>query len=623
MGALSVVILYDKTLGAGKRRDAEVLEVFGRQVNNILKNKIGSVRIVDPREHPVHCDVQVHLEFPVLANLAWSRVNMLVVNPAKYTRDYYAAIHHHFDFIIFRSKATMTRFCESGAVPLEKAWYLPVETKWSRGKKGVVPKKELVMFVGGSVAKEDAARHIIAKWREEYPHLTVYAMRNFMNTSQEKKEQKSKKASVRNVLDIADELGDIYENIEGPPSWVTMRIGNYTDEERQDIIMRTRGVIVAATTDDAGHTMIEALELGAIVIANDIEAYADIAERLRYKDSIIRMAIPKISVGMDIVSDFTAITRADIDRVVGEFSEMYEKPLRLINANTAGESPENYYAKVWKRVSDLIDERPIRKYVPPVLQIDDCPDISVVTLIYNRRKFFNVASHNMLLTDYPKGKIEWIIVDDSDDVADSASDLIVKFQNQHPEFRNISYVPLTEKKSIGVKRNLGVQLATTDIVLMMDDDDHYPQTSFRRRVAWLQSTWPNGAKPACVGCSSIAMYDLVRGVSAVNVPPYNLLPASRISEATLTFYKKFWETNKFPDVSMSEGEKWLAGREAELMEIAPQQIIVAFNHGKNASTRQIPDRADKGCFWGFPREYLEFIHDAAGLQVEWTDKKKN
>jgi hypothetical protein len=116
------------------------------------------------------------------------------------------------------------------------------------------------------------------------------------------------------------------------------------------------------------------------------------------------------------------------------------------------------------------------------------------------------------------------------------------------------------------------------------------------------------------------MYDLVKAVSAVNVPPHDLPIGARLSEATLTFYKLFWEEKHFPEVDMAEGEEWIRGREIITMEIPPQQIIVAFNHKQNSSSRKIPDRPDKGCFWGFPKEYLQFIHEVAGMKIEWEDK---
>ena len=50
----------------------------------------------------------------------------------------------------------------------------------------------------------------------------------------------------------------------------------------------------------------------------------------------------------------------------------------------------------------------------------------------------------------------------------------------------------------------------------------------------------------------------------------------------------------------------------------PQQIIVAMNHTTNASSRRIPaeGEANNGCFWGFPKELLEFLHGLVGISVE-------
>jgi len=179
----------------------------------------------------------------------------------------------------------------------------------------------------------------------------------------------------------------------------------------------------------------------------------------------------------------------------------------------------------------------------------------------------------------------------------------------------IVYVPLPKKTSVATKRNIGTKRATADIVLMMDDDDHYPETSFRRRVAWLtKHPW----QPKAVAATTIACYDLVKGISAVNVPPTGLPLGQRVSEATLTFYKSWWAEKGFPAaVQIGEGEDFVAGREHEVLEIPPQQVIVAFSHGKNASSRRIPSGAEvkPGCFWGFPKEFLVFVHGLAGVKV--------
>jgi len=251
---------------------------------------------------------------------------------------------------------------------------------------------------------------------------------------------------------------------------------------------------------------------------------------------------------------------------------------------------------------------------PPILAPADCPPISIVTLLYNRKRFFDPACHNIMISDYPHDKIEWVIVEDSDDPAESAINDVIPVAANSKTIQ-IVYVPLTQKMSVSAKRNLGVERAKNTIVLMMDDDDHYPDTSFRRRVAWL-TLHPWAPKVVCA--TTIACYDLVKGISAVNVPPLGLPLGQRISEATLTFRKTWWETNRFPEaVQVGEGEGLITGREQDVLEIPPQQVIVAFSHGKNTSSRRIPSDAEikPGCFWEFPKEYLVFIHGLAGVKI--------
>lgn len=272
----------------------------------------------------------------------------------------------------------------------------------------------------------------------------------------------------------------------------------------------------------------------------------------------------------------------------------------------------------------VLERRPSKGVIhcPPILHVTDCPSISIVTPTYNRRKMIEIAFHNLIATDYPQDKIEWVVIEDNEDSTAMSSELIMNFQVNNPAIQ-VKYIPIQGRMSIGMKRNLGCENAKNDIILFMDDDDHYPVTSFRRRVAWLTkgSTFKDVQIAAC---TTIALYDLVRGVSAVNVPPLGLGFGKRISEATLTFTKKAWLDRPFEDVSISEGENWIKGREEQCIELPPQQIIVAFSHSSNKSSRRIPpsDVKEVSCFWGFPKEYLVFIHGLAGIEIEETKEKK-
>ena len=252
----------------------------------------------------------------------------------------------------------------------------------------------------------------------------------------------------------------------------------------------------------------------------------------------------------------------------------------------------------------------IPKHMPPLLHPSDCPPISVITLVHNRPKFIENACINLLSSDYPRDKIEWVVVDDSDP-EQSPSNRIIQFAEKF-EPGKISYIPLLEKKSIGYKRNLAVEKAAHNILVMMDDDDHYPHTSFRRRVAYLLK---GRRRFEAATCTTIAMYDLLKGTSAVNVPPYTLSLGERCSEASMVFTRDFWRTRPFEETNMAEGESFLKGREQLIAEMPPQQMIVALSHGTNLSSRKMPD-TKPSCFWGFPRPLLEFLHGIVGVKIE-------
>ena len=283
----------------------------------------------------------------------------------------------------------------------------------------------------------------------------------------------------------------------------------------------------------------------------------------------------------------------------------------MIGADAGAEE----FTAVVGRVIGLVGERRPKKgnyHCPPVLMQADCPAVSIITPTRERRGMIDIAFHNLMATDYPADKIEWVVIEDGEDSTKGASDLIMSFQVNNPAIR-VKYIPIQGTMSIGEKRNIGVEHASHDIIMFMDDDDHYPVTSFRRRVAWLLSR-PD--RDIAV-CTTIALYDLLRGVSAVNMPPLNIPLGERVSEATLTFRRSAWLERKFSNVSSSEGADWITGREAKVLEMLPQQIIVAFSHRGNSSGRRIPAADAKvGCFWGFPKEYLIFVHKLAGVEVE-------
>ena len=99
----------------------------------------------------------------------------------------------------------------------------------------------------------------------------------------------------------------------------------------------------------------------------------------------------------------------------------------------------------------------------------------------------------------------------------------------------------------------------------------------------------------------------------MNVPPLDLAPEERVSEASMAFTRRFWETRPFPDgVSIAEGEAFLVGRIKETAEVPPDGVIVSFLHGGNATSRRVPEETEaNGCHYGFDDSYFTYVSGMA------------
>jgi glycosyltransferase involved in cell wall biosynthesis len=240
---------------------------------------------------------------------------------------------------------------------------------------------------------------------------------------------------------------------------------------------------------------------------------------------------------------------------------------------------------------------------------DDLPDVSIVTLTRDRRVFMPLAKYSYMIQSYPEDKLEWIVVDDGDD---SIEDTLIGVPH-------VNYIRCEKGMTIGEKRNLGVQNAMFDIIVMMDDDDVYPNNSVLQRVAMMLKA------PAkdCGFSTAIPCYDITKFSSFMNVPPYQLPMAQRVSEATLVFTKKFWEQRKFTNVQIAEGETFISGREQMCREISPQEVIVSLLHPKNTSSRKVPDMKEpNGCHYGF-NENLFTLVTQIGEQLNSGGQKES
>jgi len=556
---MKIIVLANKSNQFGLQKDVDG-----------LRKALGgyNVKHCDPLEAPVPADILIHLEVPIYGWASWARTNILMVNPEHWL-EIWDPYLFKFDVVVTRDELTAQLFSKKAKEVVCIPWGLAPCAASS-----VKPVADSFVWVlGGSVNKRAYVPLLLSVWKPTYPQLNIFTVEPF------------------------DLSGAV------PPN-VIVSCGDLSPNDRE-IFKSFKGHVCCSQAEGFGYTAAEAEQNGSFAIMNSLPCYLN-----DYVDStgVCFLSSNLEKTYFDVGAPLEALQK-ELDIAMGQF---------MLFDSAASRARQSESAKRWQRFSKkivgLVAQQ--RQAAPAVLppRLDAYPPISIVTLIYNRKKFFDLACHSLMISDYPKDKIEWILVDDSDDPMEQNSDMIMGVANSTSSFK-IVYVPLNGKRSISDKRNIGVDKATANIILFMDDDDHYPVSSIRRRVGWLtKHPW----EPKAVACTTIACYDLVKGISAVNVPPMDLPLEQRVSEATLTFYKSWWAVKPFPrGIHIGEGEGFLVGRSKDVLEMPPQQIIVAFSHGKNASSRRVPSGADvkPGCFWGFEKEFLMFIHGLAGISV--------
>lgn len=573
-----VQILYSKANHFGLSKDVTVLMKLFSEATGFRCS------IADPHEPPKPADINVHLEVPIYAAVPWAMVNVLLVNPEYYVPSAFDGYVADFDALIVRDAASAELFRAKFGDKIVHLPGLGTGALASNIKKSKEPLDGWLWTIGGSARKMAAARAFLPLVEAGDQSIKIITSRE----------------------DYATELRRL---VKGLPVKVEQDFLEL--EELQFLQKNHRGHIVLSEAEGFSHAAAEARQVGALVFSSRCPVLVEMAEAATVFTGAEAIQDPN---GRYFVVDCSTFRREDWIRAQEALESHVPdtRPEEVAYTNIKAE----WLAKI-NELRSLANERIGcgNRHLPPILLPASCPEISIVTPTYNRRRMIDLAFHNLMWSDYPISKIEWVVVEDSDDMNKSASDKIVDFASRCPDLKLV-YVPLARRHTVGEKRNIGCARATRDIIVFMDDDDHYPQTSLRRRVAWLQS---NPTKKAAT-CTMMAMYDLVRGTSAVNVPPWGLPLGQRVSEATLTFRKEFWDERPFAETNVAEGEEWLAGREAEVIEMPPQQLIVAMSHGGNISSRRMPADAKPSCFWGFGPDMLKFLHGLAGMQVEFEGK---
>lgn len=591
-------------LGWGLGADAKILESTLRAAHATQNLRIASIDHIDPMKFcgsgrlPKQVDITFHLEIPCRVAFQYSKKNVVIVNSEWWPRhdwDWCLDPKTGADLFVFKTRSAREMFPE---IPNERVALIP--WRCDLGMNSALaslpkfpPVKEFLYLLGGSVNKTIAARSLVRAWKPTWPKLHIVGASELLD-------------SIR----FAD-----------MPANITMRTPYISAQERVNAQTTYAFHVVASAAESFAHPFAEAISVGAIPLWNSLLIYDELYGELLGNIGRIQSSVPpsepdtltseseyrtplhavfptsSIETAVESVLAFAADTPAYLGLVgtlrhfaatqIKTFRTAFFKMLRNLSA-----APRSATASAAEGAAAVTDTP---------------PSVAVITLVHNRPQWFPNAAQNILRSSYPRDKLTWIIVDDSP-AAGRIDGPVATFQSRFPQFQTI-YVSLPRKYTIGEKRNIGCSRAPAEatVFVMMDDDDHYPAVSIEMRVRALKTLGRE-----CVYCSVLPMYDTVKYISAVNVPPLTLSPYERISEASMAFTRAFWSTRGWPtSVNIAEGSAFLSDRLGVTAEIPPEGVIISFLHVGNTTSRRIPDsETPNGCHYGFDDTYFTLISEA-------------
>jgi len=198
------------------------------------------------------------------------------------------------------------------------------------------------------------------------------------------------------------------------------------------------------------------------------------------------------------------------------------------------------------------------------MNLQTYPFVSVCTPTFNRRPFIPTLIKCFNNQDYPKDKIEWIIIDDG---SDKIEDLVINVPQ-------VKYFKYDSKMTLGKKRNLMHEKSSGEILVYMDDDDYYPPTRISHAVETLQKN----PKALCSGSSMLHIY--FKHLDKIyQFGPYG---PKHATAGTFAFKRDLLKQTKYnEDACLAEEKEFLKDYTIPFVQLDPLKSILVFSHRHN------------------------------------------
>lgn len=219
------------------------------------------------------------------------------------------------------------------------------------------------------------------------------------------------------------------------------------------------------------------------------------------------------------------------------------------------------------------------------------PFVSVCTPTFNRRPFWEYTIKCFAHQNYPKDRMEWIIIDDG---SDKIKDLVC-------DISQVKYYEYDVKMPLGKKRNLMHEKSKGDIIVYMDDDDYYPPERVSHAVNMLM-THPSAL---CAGASEI--YIWFKHINKMfQFGPYG---PNHATAGTFAFKRELLKDHRYDDnAALAEEKAFLKNYSVPFVQLEPKKTILVFSHIHNTfDKKKLLEHGENDYQKTSPRSVDEFI----------------
>lgn len=202
---------------------------------------------------------------------------------------------------------------------------------------------------------------------------------------------------------------------------------------------------------------------------------------------------------------------------------------------------------------------------PRVLNVKQLPFVSVCTPTFNRRPFIKTAIECYMHQDYPRDRMEWIVIDDGTDLVEDLFEGV-------PGVKYFKYED--GKMPLGKKRNIMHDKSKGDIIVYQDDDDYYP----RNRVSHAVDVLSRSKHALAAGSSEI--YIWFKHIEKMyQFGPYS---PTHATAGTFAFKRELLTNSRYDDTAcLAEERKFLKDYTIPFVQLDPKKTILVFSHEHN------------------------------------------